>query len=228
MPFLPASPESVAAFLAIVAVVIVSFMWAAHRAGGGQLRFTLTTALVLGAWLGGGSALVASGRLPQLPWGGLPLFFGSVLLVSAGAALSPFGRRFAEQVPVGALVAFQAFRLPLELVLHAWAQQGTVPATMTWSGQNWDIVTGAAALLAAPFAGQSRGWAWAFNLLGAALLLNVVRVAVLSSPVPFGWGQQPPLVLAWHFPYALIGPVCVGGAIFGHLVLTRALLSRRA
>ena len=50
-----------------------------------------------------------------------------------------------------------------------------------------------------------------------------LAVALLSSPVPFGWGQQPSLLLAFHEPYALIGPVCVGGALFGHIVLTRAL-----
>ena len=66
--------------------------------------------------------------------------------------------------------------------------------------------------------------AWVANLVGFALLLNVMRVAVLAAPVPFGWGQQPPLLLAFHLPYALIGPVCVGGALFGHIVLTRALL----
>lgn len=228
MPFQPASPASVAAFLAVVVVVIVAFLLAAQRAGGGRRRFTGLTALALGAWLGGWSALVASGRMPQLPLGGLPLFFGGVLAVSIGGALSPFGRKVAEQVPVTALVAFQAFRLPLELVLHSWAQQGTVPSTMTWTGQNWDIVAGAAALVAATFAARDRRVAWVFNGLGAALLLNVMRVAVFSSPLPFGWGQQPPLQLAWHFPYALIGPVCVGGAIFGHLVLTRALLRRPA
>ena len=82
------------------------------------------------------------------------------------------------------------------------------------------------ALLAAPFATRRRGIAWGANVVGLLLLLNVMRVAILSSPFPFGWGQQPPLLLAWHLPYALIGPECVGGALFGHLVLTRALLRR--
>jgi hypothetical protein len=36
----------------------------------------------------------------------------------------------------------------------------------------------------------------------------------------------PPLLLALHLPYAWIGPVCVGGALAGHIVLTRALLRR--
>ena len=97
---------------------------------------------------------------------------------------------------------------------------------MTWTGQNWDIISGLTALVCASFATRHRAAARIANIVGFALLLNVMRVAILSSPVPFGWGQQPPLLLALHLPYALIGPVCVGGALFGHLVLTRALWNK--
>jgi hypothetical protein len=57
-------------------------------------------------------------------------------------------------------------------------------------------------------------------------LLNVMRVALLSAPVPFGWHVEPPLLVALHLPYMYIGPVCVGGAIAGHVILTRALLEK--
>jgi threonine/homoserine efflux transporter RhtA len=122
------------------------------------------------------------------------------------------------------LVGFQTFRLPLELVMHCWAVQGTIPTTMTWTGQNWDVVGGIAALLLAPLARRRPVAAWLAIVVGSLLLLNVVRVAVLSSPLPFAWEVQPRLQLAMHFPYMLIGPVCVAGALFGHIVLTRAML----
>lgn len=230
MNFTPASPGSVLAFLVIVAAVVTAFFTAVHHAyrveGRAPLRRTFVVALAAGAWLGLCAGVVASGRMNDLPFYGLPLFFGAILLVSTAAGLSPLGGRIATAVPLAALVGFQAFRLPLELVLHRWAEQGTIPITMTWSGQNWDIVAGTIALVAAPFAGRSRFVAWFANLTGILLLANVVRVAVLSSPLPIAWGQQPPLLLALHLPYALIGPVCVGGALFGHIVLTRALLRR--
>jgi hypothetical protein len=44
--------------------------------------------------------------------------------------------------------------------------------------------------------------------------------------VPFGWNVSPPLVLAMHLPYAWIVPICVAGALCGHVVLTRALLMK--
>jgi hypothetical protein len=99
---------------------------------------------------------------------------------------------------------------------------------MTWTGSNWDVLSGIAPLLAAPFARQSRTAAMLANVVGLLLLFNVARVALLSAPVPFRWPVEPPLLVAFHLPYAFIGPVCVGGALLGHLVLTRALLSTSA
>lgn len=231
LPFVRASQGSEMAFVAIVAAVIVAFLIAVFRAyqktePQQALWKTLFVALLTGVWLGLVMGAVATGAMERLPLRGLPVFFAAVLLVSIAAALSPVGRRIAGTVSLGALVAFQAFRLPLELVLHAWSDMGTIPSTMTWTGQNWDIVTGIVAVLAAPFASKRRGVAWGANLVGFVLLLNVVRVVAMSSPLPFAWNVQPPLVLALHLPYALIAPVCVGGALAGHLVLTRALLRR--
>ncbi len=229
MNFHPASPISVAAFLLIVAVVIAALLVAVRHAYGDDPARTRTitfrTTAVVAAWLGVLAALIASGKMSALPLSGLPFFFGSVLVVNLVAGLSHFGGRLAAGVPTKFLVLFLSFRLPLELVLHSWSQQGTIPTNMTWTGQNWDIVSGIIGLIAFPLAGRHRGIAWAANLVGFALLLNVIRVAVLSSPLPFGWPVNPPLLLALHLPYALIGPVCVGGALLGHLVLTRALLA---
>lgn len=222
MNFVPASAPSLAAFCAIVVAVSYALLLAVHLSYR-SFKVTALAGVLLGIWLGLQSAFVASGRMASLPFNGLPFFFGSILVIWTALALSSVGRRIATTLPLAALVGFQAFRLPLELVLHSWAGQGTIPGTMTWTGQNWDILSGLAALVCAPLANRHPQAARVANIIGLALLLNVVRVAILSSPVPFGWGVQPPLLLAFYLPYSLIGPVCVGGALFGHLVLTRAL-----
>ena len=228
MSFTPATLPSVIAFIAIVAAVLALFLVAvahAYRAETNhRAQIVMRTAAIVVLWLGLLGALVGSGQLGRLPLNGLPVFFGGVLVLVLAAGISPFGGRLAAGLPLAALVGFQAFRLPLELVLHEWAEQGTIPKAMTWTGQNWDIISGAVALLAAPLANRHRGAAWTANVIGAALLLNVIRVVILTSPVPFGWNVTPPLMLAFHLPYALIAPVCVGGAILGHILLTRALL----
>lgn len=228
--FLPASPGSVAAFNVILAMVIVAFhggVYFVNRADPGKARrLTMRTAVVATAWLGLLSWLVGSGTLQRFPFAGIPFFFGAVLLASLAVGLSPLGGRLATGLPMSALVGFQSFRLPLELVLHSWSEQGTIPSSMTWNGQNWDIISGIMALAAIPFVHRLRALAVVVNCVGFALLLNVIRVAVMSSPLPIGWNVSPPLLLALHLPYALIGPVCVSGALIGHIVLTRALIGR--
>lgn len=222
MEFTYPSSASTLAFVGILAAVLAALTWgvyAAYRSLRAVLFFVGLSAL----WLGAQSWLVASGLLPKLPLNGLPVFIGSNLLICLGLALSPVGRTLAANLSLPLLVGFQCFRLPLEVVLHSWAAQGTIPETMTWTGQNWDIISGIAALLCAPLCYRSNVAARLANWIGGALLLNVMRVAILSSPLPFAWQTQPPLQLAFYLPYALIVPVCVGGALLGHVVLTRAL-----
>lgn len=226
MEFTPASPASLLAFATVVMAVLYALLLAVHVTWRSR-RTTVIAGVGLGSWLGLLSALVASGRLASLPLNGLPFFFGSIFVVAATLALSPVGARMAASIPLAALVGFQGFRLPLEFVLHAWVRQGVIPETMTWSGTNWDVISGALALVCAPFVHRHPAVPRLFNIVGFALLLNVIGTAVKSSPLPFGWDVQPKLLLAFHLPYALIGPVCVGGALFGHLVLTRALWTHR-
>jgi hypothetical protein len=189
------------------------------------MRRTLPVAIGMIVWLGAILFAVQSGWIQGGPRR-LLVFAGAMNAVSLGVGLSPIGR-WLSVLPLPALVAFQGFRLPLELVLHSWVAQGVIPATMTWSGRNWDLVSGVVALIAAPFCRRSRVGAWIANGVGLALLANVMRVAVMSSPVAFGWPVEPKLELIFHVPYALIIPVCIGGALIGHIALTRALLRRR-
>ncbi len=230
--FHPASPASIAAFLAVNVFVVAAFLrgvWlSALRDARNPVRRTAGTAEALVLWLGVAAALVASGWVGDRPVH-LVVFGAGNMVLSFALGISPLGKSLARAFPLPWLLGFQGFRLPLELVLHAWVGQGVIPSTMTWTGANWDILSGILALVLAPFAEQSRLAAWVGNMTGFALLLNVGRVAILSAPVPFGWANvTPKLQLPFHLPYALIVPVCVGGALAGHIILTRALLFRRA
>ncbi|HET9952438.1 MAG TPA: hypothetical protein VFS09_11660 [Candidatus Eisenbacteria bacterium] len=229
--FHPPDSVTTALFVAILAAVLLAFLAAVWRgaAADGARPASRTAFAALGGlvWLAVLGEFVANGAVAHAPMPAILVFAGASNLMALVLGLSPLGGSIARGVPIGALVAFQGFRLPLELVLHDWARQGTIPETMTWSGSNFDIVSGIVALLAAPFAARWRAAAWAANAIGLALLVNVGRVAILSSPLPFAWRVEPPLLLAAHLPYAFILPVCVAGALLGHVVLTRALLRPR-
>jgi hypothetical protein len=227
--FHPASVASLVAFASICLFVIGAIIWGVWKGAGrdstDSSRRTRVVAIGTIIYLSAIIFVVASGW-PRGNQQRLLLFFGAINLISLSVGLSAIGR-WLSLLPVSVLVAFQGFRLPLELVLHSWVLQEVIPATMTWSGRNWDIVSGVSALLLAPFCRRSKWPAWIANMIGLALLVNVMRVAILSSPVSFGWPVTPKLELINHVPYALIVPICIGGALIGHIALTRALLRSR-
>ena len=229
MEFTPASSASVLAFEALLstvgAMLLAAVYAASERLGGPARRRTALAALLLGAWLAGCALVVNSGVIAEHPMPALPVYLLVNNVAALALGLSPVGGWLARGLPLGALVVLQAFRLPLELILHDWARQGTIPVSMTFSGQNLDILSGLCAVVAAPLAGRSRVAAWIANGVGIVLLANVARVAVLSSPLPFAWEVTPRLRLAEHLPYAFIVPLAVSAALFGHVVLTRALLA---
>ena len=232
MPFTPADPWTLVAFVAILIGVVAAFQFGLKTVAARTQNLTDARRAVrrsawgLALWLGMLSLVVSSGFLSEAPFPRALIFLGASNLAAVLLAFSPVGSQLAQGLSIGTLVAFQTFRLPLELVLHSWALGGTIPMSMTWDGQNFDIVSGIVALIAAPFVNNRRTLAWLVNILGFGLLLNVVRVAVMSSPFPFAWPLEPPLQLAFHLPYALIVPICVAGSLAGHLILTRRLLSR--
>jgi hypothetical protein len=226
---------STLAFLAIVVAVALAFPAAIWF---GMLRARGTAAARASArWACGvtlavlavSAALAESGVLAIPPRGMGVLSYVALCNVGAVAlAFSGVGQRVAQNLPLYALVGFQVFRLPLELVLHRWYMEGVLPVQMTYAGRNFDVLTGLLALIVAPlmyFGKLSRRAAWAFNLVGTALLVNVASIAVRSSPVPLrAYTNEPPVLLALHAPFTWIVPVCVAGALFGHLITFRRLL----
>jgi hypothetical protein len=226
--FHQASYPSLLVFMLVCTFVVTAFLrglWISARPQGRDpLHLTLLVGLGLLLWLAAAGGLVASGWLEGGPRR-LIVLGGAAMTGSLILGFSPLGKWLAVAVPIPWLLAFQGFRLPLEWVLHSWVHQGVIPETMTWTGSNWDILSGIAALGLAPLSRRFRAAAWAGNTIGIILLINVVRVATFSAPLPFGWQDvTPKLLLPYHLPYALIVPVCIGGALTGHVILTRALL----
>lgn len=186
----------------------------------------------LGVWLVITGGLAASGLLlsfDSFPPPVLRLVLPS-LLITAVACLSSLGRAWVERWSLAGLVGFQAFRLPLELIMHEAAREGVMPPQMTFTGRNWDILTG---LLAVPLAYLlARGQAptalvWLWNALGLGLLINVVGVAVLSVPGPFRYFMSEPAnVWIGHAPFVWLPTVLVPFALAGHLLVARKLVSK--
>lgn len=217
--FTPADPLSVNLFflfsLFMLALVLFVFK---------QSDVSKRAVLGLMIYLGVFSAVVYL-KLPEthfIPV--IPILFLSVLLGATYISFSKIGMQIGQQFSLSFLIGLQAFRLPLELILHHWANVKTIPDTMTWSGQNWDVLSGIISLVAIPLVNKNIQLAWTVQIIGFGLLLNVLRVVIMSSSLPFSWGLENPLLLIMELPYAYIGPLFVGVALAFHLIVFRKLI----
>lgn len=212
-------------FLAIVAFIVAAAIAAHARAAPDRLRALVRASAVAAAWLvltglpALAGVLAPAGPVPPQ----LPMLV--ILAVAVGFAVTAPGARIAAAVPLWILIAFQGFRLPLEVILHRWVDAGVAPPQMTWTGHNLDIITGAVALAAAPVVRRYPRAAWIPTAVGLALLANIGRIVVTSLPGPLQRFTDT-LMLPLQFPRVWIGSVCVAGALAAHIIAIRAL--RRA
>jgi hypothetical protein len=144
------------------------------------------------------------------------------IVVALAVAMSGIGRRIAAAASFAAIIAIQAFRFPLELVMHRAATTGLMPVQMSYSGWNFDILTGVLAIAAAWVAARSprsRPVVIAWNVIGTLLLTNIVTIA----PVFAAFGPERLNTWVADPPYVLLPGVLVPAAVFGHALTWRKL-----
>jgi len=227
----PTDP-AVLAFVVIPVVLVALFAWGCSYVAPPHQRIRIgRVALLAGAaWMAVTWRVASSGVLRR--WDAVPPpFFILLIAIVALACLiafSPLGRRLAFGIPLWALVLVQLFRFPLELAMHRLATLGIMPEQMTYTGRNFDILTGATALLVAWWLGTGRGGrtlALVWNVLGFLLLVNVVSVAVLSTPRFRAFGDDHLNVFVTYTPFIWLPAVMVLAALAGHLLMLRTLTS---
>ncbi|HKO49882.1 MAG TPA: hypothetical protein VJV79_19260 [Polyangiaceae bacterium] len=216
--------------LALLVVALVG-LGVLHLAGPRRaLWFTLGSVL----WLAFAAALGLTGFLTHFE--GIPprllLLMGPMIALPIWLGCSRVGSALSA-APVALLVGFQGFRLPLELIMHQAAREGTMPAQMTYTGSNVDIVTGVSAIIVATLAACGLAPRWlllTWNTLGSLLLVAILVIAVASLPTFAAFGSEPAQLNTWvaHFPFVWLPAGLVSAAILGHVLLWRRLWSKRA
>ena len=186
--------------------------------------FVAVVWLALTGFVAGAGLLQNYNALPP------PMFrlFVPGLILAAIGAYSRVGARLADGLGWGVLIGFQAFRIPVELMLSALYSAGKIPVQMTFHGANFDILTGISAAAVAWLA--SRGYVGRttiliWNLAGLVLLANIVTLAVLSMPgrlQVFNDGPANTIVFGW--PFIWLPTWLVIAAWFGHLLVFRKLM----
>jgi hypothetical protein len=214
---------AISALAITVAALIVWIIGRANR------RAAVVAAAVIAMLLIGEYAAASVGVLRD--WDRRPPPFAMAvaipLLLTILFALSSVGRQVATLSSFALIISIQSFRLPLELVMHHAATIGLMPSQMSYSGRNFDILTGALALPVAWIsarAPQSRQIVFWWNLLGTVLLINIVVIAVASTPLVGAFGSDRLNTWVAEAPYIWLPAILVPAAVLGHALIWRKLM----
>lgn len=233
--FTQASSFLTVGFIVLPLLMAVAFVlacdWAGRRLGDPaslRRRRVLLAAAAVVAWLLLTAAVAATGVLRKADVTPPPFAFLvlGVACVGIGVPFSPLGTLLVRGLPLWVLVGFQVFRLPLELLLHQAYAEGVLPQQMTYSGQNFDIVTGITAGLLGAWLLRNPAPRWvvaAWNVMGFVLLVNIVTIAVVSAPL-FAWfGPDRVNTLVTYPPFVWLPAILVVAALAGHVLVWRRL-----
>ena len=227
---LPPSPGVVLYGIPLLAVGVAAlFLWAVARVSSGRTTAVLGALTV--AWMTLTAGLAHAGVLLRFDLRPPPMLLLMICLfgLGIGIGVSRLGARLAA-LPAATLVLAQAFRLPLELVMHEAAASGVMPHVLSFSGYNFDVLTGALAIpvgLALRANPARRGLLMLWNALGSVCLIVIAFIALASSPLVMLWGAQSLNLWVLHFPYVWLPAVMVLFAVAGHAVVWRKLLTAR-
>ncbi len=220
----PAPPFDAITYYGMI-VLTLAVVWRAALALSGGVLLTLGLVVTLSGTAAGLGVFARSDLAPP-PF---QAFMLVLLLGAIGLGFSPFGRTLARRASLGQLVLLQAFRLPLELLMYRAALQGIMPLSFSFAGYNFDIITGALALvigLALNNKRQVPRWAVvAWNAWGIACLIVIAIIAATLSPTTATLGKDASQVLSWvlYFPYSWLPHVLVIIAVLGHVLITLKL-----
>jgi hypothetical protein len=216
---------AIATLMAVVCVIVYAQ---------GNRRRAILLALGTAAWMALGAAAAVSGLLSRFDIAPPPMLvmIAAVFAAAFAVGCSPLGRILARQTSLATLVGLQSFRFPLELVMHHAGDRAIMPVQLSFSGYNFDIVTGLGAILLFILI-KSRSTipnaaVWIWNIWGMFCLLAIAIIAVATSPVARAFGDEAKNLNTWvlFFPYVWLPVVLVTIAVSGHIVISRKLLTQ--
>jgi hypothetical protein len=147
--------------------------------------------------------------------------------LTVSVAVSTRALTVAAAVPWWALIGINAFRLPLELLMHRAVGEGVMPYQMSFTGCNYDILTGISALALGVVGMRSelsRKLILAWGIGGSLLLANIVVIAIVSLPTPLRvFMNEPANVWVTTTPFVWLPVFFVQLALLTHILVFRRL-----
>ena len=222
-------PASVPVYVSIVFILTVLLtVWLYLRS---VQQHRQLTALLLSLWLVATGGLAWAGYFqetttlpPRLLLVVMPCFFAALLLI-----ITNRGMRYTQHLNLRNLTLLHMVRIPVELVLYWLFLNKAVPELMTFSGRNFDILSGITAplMVATCFGGKHvvrKKLLLAWNIICLLLLLNIVINAILSAPFLFQqFAFDQPNIAVLYFPFTWLPAVVVPLVFYSHIAAIRLL-----
>ena len=142
-----------------------------------------------------------------------------ILAVRSGAT-----KELLQVIPARNIIRLQVFRVFVELLIWAAFALDQLPIQMTFEGRNFDVLSGLFAPVVAYWLVNNRTAMYIYNYVSLALLINIVTIAILSTPVPFRvFMNEPANLLVTKFPFILLPGMLVPLAYGLHFLSLRQL-----
>jgi hypothetical protein len=159
-----------------------------------------------------------------------PLLVLPLVIVIVWLFVSTKGKTFIDSLDLRMLTQLHLVRALVEVVLWRLMIETYIPKSMTFEGQNFDMLSGISGPIVAYFAFHKlpikRKLLIIWNVICLALVLNAVIMGILSAPSPFQkFAFDQPNIAVLYFPYSLLPGFIVPVVIFAHLAALRQLFT---
>ena len=199
----------------------------------GRMRLMAVMIVTLVAWTAFVSAWSLSGKMSDFslfPFNIIPVILIPVILLVALLNSRAFGEVL-KHIPTAHIIRLQSFRIVVEILLWVLFISNLLPVQMTFEGMNLDILAGLTAPLVAFLAGRGKLSAKGmviWNIVGLGLLLNIVAIAILSTPSPWRvFMNDPANYIVTHFPVSLLPGLLVPLAYYLHFISLKQLAGKK-
>lgn len=214
-----------------IALIITGFAKALKKTNYGyaQQKSTIIVIVsVIAAWMTLIGVLAENGffsnfsALPPRPAFAVLIPLPFILFIAFSKKLAPV----LKAVPPHWIIAMQAFRIVVELLLFTAYNAGLLPKQMTFEGGNFDILSGILAILLAFVLSKKYNplLVKLYNIVGIVLLLNILVITVLSMPTKLQvFMNKPASTIVTEFPFIYLPGVLVVTAYSLHIFSLRQI-----
>jgi len=124
-------------------------------------------------------------------------------------------------IPLHIPIAYQSFRLLIEILFYFTFLQGILPIQVTFEGVNYDVFIGVSAIFMALYAfkkNASKRILIIWNVIGIGVVAFAAFVFITSFYFPHIWNQQNTPQEFNQFPFLLLPAFFMPSAIFVHVL----------